>query len=244
MNLSELGQRIRMRRERRGLRQADLSAALRVTPQAVSKWERGDNAPDISVLVRLAQLLDVSVEWLLDGGQAERETFEAVVFVTAMEGYAARAAEQPPRAMAAWANGIHATVTEAILHFDGVPVKYTGDGMLAFFTGAQMHGRALRAAARAGELVDADGFRVALHAGDIYLGQLGHPDYSTRDILGSTVNTAFLMLPHAADLGPRTIAVSEKLAESETEGFRFEAPRSVELAGESAGLALYEAIAI
>src|SRR5262249_51516868 len=133
MDLGELGARIKKRREARGLKQADVASALRVTPQAVSKWERGENAPGIVRLVPLPRLLDVSVEWLLGGRPVERETFDAVVMVTGVAGYAARSRAESPRALAAWINGIHHTVTEAMRHFDGVPVKYVGDGALAFF---------------------------------------------------------------------------------------------------------------
>ena len=133
MDLGELGARIKKRREARGLRQADLASALRVTPQAVSKWERGENAPDIVVLVPLSRLLDVSVEWLLGGSPIERETFEAVVLVTTVRGYAERSRVESPRALAAWINGLHHTVTEAIRHFDGVPVKYVGDARARLF---------------------------------------------------------------------------------------------------------------
>src|SRR5688572_30790701 len=154
MDLGELGARIRRRREARGLRQADLASALRVTPQAVSKWERGENAPDIVVLVPLSRLLDVSVEWLLGGGPTVRETFEAVVMVTAVEGYAKRSRTESPRALAAWINGVHHTVTEAMRHFDGVPVKYVGDGGLAFFSGPGLDERAARSAIRVCRLLE------------------------------------------------------------------------------------------
>jgi DNA-binding XRE family transcriptional regulator len=144
MDLGELGARIKKRREARGLRQADLASALRVTPQAVSKWERGENAPDIVVLVPLSRLLDVSVEWLLGGSPIERETFEAVVMVTGVGGYAKRSQVESPRALAAWINGLHHTVTETMRHFDGVPVKYVGDGALGFFSGPGLGERAAR----------------------------------------------------------------------------------------------------
>lgn len=194
MDLTELGARIKKRRELRGLRQSDLASALRVSPQAISKWERAENAPDIVVLVPLARLLDVSVEWLLGGSPVERETFDAVVLVTEIEGYRARSEAVGPRALAAWVNGVHHTVTECLRHFDGVPVKALGDGALAFFSGPTMAERAASAALRARDLVD--GLRVALHAGPIYLGSIGHPDYAAPDILGAAVNTTFLLLPH------------------------------------------------
>ena len=80
MDLRKLGVRIKRRREKRHLRQSDIASALRISAQAVSKWERGENAPDISLLVELARLLDVSVEWLLGGMAGETDTFEATVF--------------------------------------------------------------------------------------------------------------------------------------------------------------------
>jgi class 3 adenylate cyclase len=196
MDLGELGARIRRRREARGLKQADLASALRVTPQAVSKWERGENAPDIVALVPLARLLDVSVEWLLGGSPTERETFEAVVVVTGVRGYAERSLAESPRALAAWINGLHHTMTETVRHFDGVPVKYVGDGALAFFSGAGLGERAARSALRMRDLLE--GLVVALHRGPIYLGRIGHEDYATLDILGATVNTAFMLLEHVA----------------------------------------------
>ncbi|MEQ8278021.1 MAG: helix-turn-helix domain-containing protein [Deltaproteobacteria bacterium] len=209
MDLDALGKRIRSRREGRGLKQSDLAAALRVSPQAVSKWERGENAPDISVLVNLARMLDVGVEWLLGGAVAERETFEAVVFVTGIGDFAARVEDMSPAAVAAWTNGMFLTVTEALLQFDGVPVKYVGDGFLGFFTGADMKGRAVAAAMRAQQLVAEPRFAIALTAGDVYLGSIGHPDYATPDILGATVNAAFMQLPRVLEHCASGVGVAE-----------------------------------
>lgn len=142
MDVAALGARIRGRRERRGLRQADLATAIGVSPQAVSKWKRGENAPDISILVALCRLLDISVEWLLGGALPERETFEAAIFLTGIEGFLRRSQQESPRALAAWINGVHLTVTETLRQHDGVPVKYVGDGFLGFVTGAQAEQRA------------------------------------------------------------------------------------------------------
>lgn len=211
MDLMALGTRIRRRRERRGLKQADLAASLRLSPQAVSKWERGENAPDISLLVPLAQRLDVSVEWLLGGGPAERETFAAVVLVTGVQGYAARAERDGPRALATWINGVHATVTEAVRQRGGVPVKYTGDGFLAFFSGAEAAPRARAAAEAALAGVDHPGLVVALDAGDIYLGTIGHPDYAALDILGAPVNGAFTLLAATPERPPERVTVSPRV---------------------------------
>jgi len=199
MNLKQLGLRIKAQRERRKLRQADVAGALQISAQAVSKWERGENAPDISVLVGLARLLGVSVEWLLGGTSAETDTFPAIVFCTSLNGFAQRAASMPPRDVATWANGIYYTLTEAMMRQDGVPIKYVGDGSLGFFAGNDHADRALRAAREAKRLLGAEDLVTTLHHGDIYLGIMGHPDYARPDIIGRTVNTAFLVMPWVAE---------------------------------------------
>ncbi len=71
--LRDLAARIRTQREKRGLTQSEVAQALEISPQAVSKWERGENAPDISQLVPLGELLDVSIDWLLGRRSAPGE---------------------------------------------------------------------------------------------------------------------------------------------------------------------------
>jgi class 3 adenylate cyclase len=238
MDLGELGARIRKRREARGLKQADLASALRVTPQAVSKWERGENAPDIVVLVPLARLLDVSVEWLLGGSPTERETFEAVVMVTAVAGYAVRSRVESPPALAAWINGVHHTVTEAMRHFDGVPVKYLGDGALAFFSGSGLDERAVRSALRMCRLLE--GVVVTLHRGPIYLGQIGHTDYAALDILGATVNTTFMVAAHVPARCRSRVGATSSLLAGLPQEIEARPAGSVELASERLPVELFD----
>lgn len=193
MNLAELGGRIRARREARGLKQADIANALQISAQAVSKWERGENAPDISLLAPLSRLLGVSVEWLLGEYQEQRDVFPATVLVSSVLGYARKSTELPLDELALWSNGLLFTLTETVLAHDGVPVKYLGDGLLAFFSGPR-HGERAVAAARQSARLSSDPLKIALAAGDIYLGSLGHPDYAQLDIVGEAVNIAFGIL--------------------------------------------------
>src|SRR5687768_18336596 len=67
MDVAQVGNRIRQRREQVGLRQRDIADALQLSAQAVSKWERGENAPDIGILPDLARLLGITTDWLLAG---------------------------------------------------------------------------------------------------------------------------------------------------------------------------------
>lgn len=64
------GQRFQRLRKNAGLTQEDVANKLNITAQAVSKWENDVSAPDISVLVTLADILRVSLNELL-GKQAE-----------------------------------------------------------------------------------------------------------------------------------------------------------------------------
>ena len=61
-----------LRREK-GMTQKELAATLYVSDKAVSKWERGLSVPDISLLVPLAEQLNVTVAELLQGRRVEEE---------------------------------------------------------------------------------------------------------------------------------------------------------------------------
>lgn len=191
MLLKDLGNRIRTRREQRGLKQQDLANALDLSPQAVSKWERGENAPDVGVLEPLARLLDVTVDWLLTAHSQPRDVFEAAVLVSSVHGAHEKSLQMRPRDFALWANGIFYQLTEICLGHEGVPIKYMGDQFLCFFAGAGHCDRALRMAFQARTVV-AEDLKIGLSHGEIYLGSVGHPDYARPDIMGEVVNIAFL----------------------------------------------------
>lgn len=48
-----------------GMTQIELAEKLNYTDKAVSKWERGESVPDVSVLLRIAELFDVSLDYLV-----------------------------------------------------------------------------------------------------------------------------------------------------------------------------------
>lgn len=60
-----LGERIARIRRERGLTQSQLAERLYVTPQAVSKWERGLSLPDAEMLGKIARALDRGTDELL-----------------------------------------------------------------------------------------------------------------------------------------------------------------------------------
>ena len=69
MDAVKTGALIAETRKERDLTQKDLAQALHVSVQAVSKWERGLNFPDIALLEPLAELLRLTVSELLSGAR-------------------------------------------------------------------------------------------------------------------------------------------------------------------------------
>lgn len=67
MDLQKVGKFIAERRKLKKLTQDKLGEKIGVNGKTISKWERGVNAPDISVLNKLSEILDVNVSELLDG---------------------------------------------------------------------------------------------------------------------------------------------------------------------------------
>ena len=67
MDQEKIGKFISELRKSRGLTQIELADMLGVTFQAVSKWERGKNAPDIAVLKDISRLFNVDINDILNG---------------------------------------------------------------------------------------------------------------------------------------------------------------------------------
>ena len=79
MDNAKTGTFIKELRKEKHLTQKELANLLHVTDRAVSKWERGLCAPDISLLEPLAAALDVTIVELLSGehGNSREHTANA-----------------------------------------------------------------------------------------------------------------------------------------------------------------------
>ena len=71
MDAQKTGRLITQARKEKGLTQKELAQALHVSAQAVSKWERGLNFPDLALLEPLGDLLGLTVSELLSGTRGE-----------------------------------------------------------------------------------------------------------------------------------------------------------------------------
>lgn len=71
MDNRNTGNLIKKLRTDKGMTQQQLADRLNVTTAAVSKWERGKGFPDVSLLEKLAEELDVSISDLVKGKMTE-----------------------------------------------------------------------------------------------------------------------------------------------------------------------------
>ena len=74
MDSKQIGELLARLRKERGMTQQQVAEALHVSPQAVSKWERGKGCPDISLLPALSSIFGVALGRLLMGDLAPEKT--------------------------------------------------------------------------------------------------------------------------------------------------------------------------
>lgn len=65
----KVGATIALLRGRKGMTLSELGERMNVSFQAVSKWERGETLPDVSLLPGLSDALETSIDYLLRSGE-------------------------------------------------------------------------------------------------------------------------------------------------------------------------------
>lgn len=71
------GQNLARLRSEAGLTQAELGEELNYSDKTVSKWERGDSVPDVTVMKELAKRFDVTLDDLLTDPKERDKSFQA-----------------------------------------------------------------------------------------------------------------------------------------------------------------------
>ena len=71
-----LNENIRILRKAKGISQEELAIRMNVVRQTISKWENGLSVPDADLLIRLSEILEVSVSDLLGTNIEEKEADE------------------------------------------------------------------------------------------------------------------------------------------------------------------------
>ena len=73
-----LSKNLKIFRKRKGLTQENVAEALNVVRQTISKWEKGISVPDADMLIRLAEVLDVSVSELIGSDVADEKNEDMI----------------------------------------------------------------------------------------------------------------------------------------------------------------------
>ena len=75
MNQEKIGKFIAGCRKEKGLTQLQLAERLNITNRAVSKWETGKSCPDVSLMLELCNILEITVNELLSGERIRMEDY-------------------------------------------------------------------------------------------------------------------------------------------------------------------------
>ena len=73
-----LSKNLKIFRKRKGLTQENVAEALNIVRQTASKWEKGISVPDADMLIRLAEILDVSVNELIGSDVADEKNEDMI----------------------------------------------------------------------------------------------------------------------------------------------------------------------
>ena len=77
---------LKLLREEKGLSQQKLADMLNISQQAIFKYEKTANEPDISTLITLSEIFDVTVDYLIGNSDTrERNTKRNPVMLTEQE---------------------------------------------------------------------------------------------------------------------------------------------------------------
>ena len=73
MDQIKIGKFITECRKKKNLTQAQLAENLNITDRAISKWETGKSMPDFDIMLKLCEILEISVNELLCGEMINME---------------------------------------------------------------------------------------------------------------------------------------------------------------------------
>ena len=76
MNQVKIGDFMKELRKEKGLTQEQTAEQFMVNRRTVSRWETGNNLPDLDILIEMADYYEVSVRELLDGERVQAETVQ------------------------------------------------------------------------------------------------------------------------------------------------------------------------
>ena len=79
--MNQFSQQLKKLRKATNTTQDDLASQLFVTRQAISKWESGDSTPDLTNLIKLTDIFNVSLDTLVFGRDEQDSKVDTSEFV-------------------------------------------------------------------------------------------------------------------------------------------------------------------
>ncbi|MDV7714880.1 transcriptional regulator [Oenococcus oeni] len=74
--MAKFPEQLKKYRNKKNLSQKDLAGKLFISRQAISKWESGETTPDLNNLIKLSELLDVSLDTLVLGSEEQNSRID------------------------------------------------------------------------------------------------------------------------------------------------------------------------
>ena len=75
MDQIKIGKFVADERKRKGYTQKQLSEKLEISDKTISKWERGNGFPEVSLLLPLCKELEITVNELLSGERVSEQEY-------------------------------------------------------------------------------------------------------------------------------------------------------------------------
>ena len=73
MNQQKIGQFLKSLRKEKGLTQEQFAEIVNVSNRTVSRWENGNNMPDLDILIEISDFYEIELRELLDGERKSEE---------------------------------------------------------------------------------------------------------------------------------------------------------------------------
>ena len=71
LSMTDFGKNLTAIRKSRQLTQLELANLLDAQPRMIGRWEQGESKPQFDYIIQLAQLLEVSIDYLLLGDKSQ-----------------------------------------------------------------------------------------------------------------------------------------------------------------------------
>lgn len=78
MEQEKIGRFIAICRKEKKLTQEQLAEKLNITSKAVSKWENGKGLPDVSIMQKLCEILNITLNELFNGEKIKEENYKKI----------------------------------------------------------------------------------------------------------------------------------------------------------------------